>query len=171
MLFVAAGESVSSDTSLGCGADVDIALVAWQAAEDDPEAGAAAGMCADPAAPRWLQLSPSQEPANLTGTAGPGLGMSSPLSPKEELGLFAWLIRHQVPFIVPIRNCFAHPGLKEFGSSIYLPINDDPESHRPAENSWASYGAGALLPGWAVVAGHSRACPSVQVQYTNFCFK
>ncbi|XP_068864864.1 ral GTPase-activating protein subunit alpha-2 isoform X1 [Aphelocoma coerulescens] len=62
-------ESVSSDTSLGCGADVDIALVAWQAAEDDPEAGAAAGMCADPAAPRWLQLSPSQEPANLTDSS------------------------------------------------------------------------------------------------------
>ncbi|XP_053794210.1 ral GTPase-activating protein subunit alpha-2 isoform X2 [Vidua chalybeata] len=35
-------ESVSSDTSLGCGADVDITLVAWQAAEDDPEAGSAA---------------------------------------------------------------------------------------------------------------------------------
>ncbi|NWV28412.1 RGPA2 protein, partial [Origma solitaria] len=62
-------ESVSSDTSLGCGADMDIALVAWQAAEDDPEAGAATGMCADPAAPRWLQLSPSQEPANLTDSS------------------------------------------------------------------------------------------------------
>ncbi|OWK51658.1 Ral GTPase-activating protein subunit alpha-2, partial [Lonchura striata] len=59
-------ESVSSDTSLGCGADVDIALVAWQAAEDDPEAGSAVGTGEDPAAPRWLQLSPSQEPTNLT---------------------------------------------------------------------------------------------------------
>ncbi|NXQ29636.1 RGPA2 protein, partial [Alaudala cheleensis] len=57
-------ESVSSDASLGCAADVDITLVAWQAAEDDPEAGP--GMGADPAAPRWLQLSPSQEPTNLT---------------------------------------------------------------------------------------------------------
>ncbi|XP_053829905.1 ral GTPase-activating protein subunit alpha-2 isoform X2 [Vidua macroura] len=35
-------ESMSSDTSLGCGADVDITLVAWQAAEDDPKAGSAA---------------------------------------------------------------------------------------------------------------------------------
>ncbi|NXE96653.1 RGPA2 protein, partial [Menura novaehollandiae] len=61
-------ESVSSDTSLGCGADVDIALVAWQAAEDDAEAGVATGMCVDPAAPRWLQLSPS-EPANLTDSS------------------------------------------------------------------------------------------------------
>ncbi|NWV08905.1 RGPA2 protein, partial [Ptilonorhynchus violaceus] len=61
-------ESVSSDTSLGCGADVDIALLPWQAAEDDPEAGAATGTCADPAAPRWLQLSPS-EPANLTDSS------------------------------------------------------------------------------------------------------
>ncbi|XP_072783422.1 ral GTPase-activating protein subunit alpha-2 isoform X3 [Taeniopygia guttata] len=58
-------ESMSSDTSLGCGADVDIALVAWQA-EDDPEAGSAVGTGEDPAAPRWLQLSPSQEPTNLT---------------------------------------------------------------------------------------------------------
>ncbi|RLW07126.1 hypothetical protein DV515_00004287 [Chloebia gouldiae] len=62
-------ESVSSDTSLGCGADVDIALVAWQAAEDDPEAGSAVGTGEDPAAPRWLQLSPSQEPTNLTDSS------------------------------------------------------------------------------------------------------
>ncbi|NWX53627.1 RGPA2 protein, partial [Promerops cafer] len=66
-------ESVSSDASLGCGADVDIALVAWQArmleAEDDPEAGPAVGAGGDPAAPRWLQLSPSQEPANLTDSS------------------------------------------------------------------------------------------------------
>ncbi|NXO43019.1 RGPA2 protein, partial [Locustella ochotensis] len=58
-------ESVSSDTSLGCAADVDIALAAWQAAEDDPEAGHGT----DPAAPRWLQLSPSQEPTNLTDSS------------------------------------------------------------------------------------------------------
>ncbi|NWV56259.1 RGPA2 protein, partial [Daphoenositta chrysoptera] len=62
-------ESVSSDTSLGCAADVDIVLVAWQEAEDDPEARPAAGTRADPAAPRWLQLSPSQEPANLTDSS------------------------------------------------------------------------------------------------------
>ncbi|NXU34253.1 RGPA2 protein, partial [Drymodes brunneopygia] len=62
-------ESVSSDTSLGCGADVDIALVAWQGTEDDPEAGVAAGMGGDPTAPHWLQLSPSQEPANLTDSS------------------------------------------------------------------------------------------------------
>ncbi|NXO23135.1 RGPA2 protein, partial [Cisticola juncidis] len=60
-------ESVSSDTSLGCAADVDIALVAWQTAEDDPEAGLGTG--GDPAAPRWLQLSPSREPANLTDSS------------------------------------------------------------------------------------------------------
>uniref|UniRef100_A0A8C3XCC3 Ral GTPase activating protein catalytic subunit alpha 2 n=1 Tax=Cyanoderma ruficeps TaxID=181631 RepID=A0A8C3XCC3_9PASS len=60
-------ESVSSDTSLGCAADVDIALVAWQAAEDDPEARPGTG--ADPVAPRWLQLSPSQEPTNLTDSS------------------------------------------------------------------------------------------------------
>ncbi|NXV05177.1 RGPA2 protein, partial [Cettia cetti] len=58
-------ESVSSDTSLGCAADVDITLVAWQGAEDDPEAGPGT----DPVAPRWLQLSPSQEPANLTDSS------------------------------------------------------------------------------------------------------
>ncbi|NXI11430.1 RGPA2 protein, partial [Irena cyanogastra] len=58
-------ESMSSDASLGCGADVDIALVAWQVAEDDPKAGPAAGTGGDPAAPHWLQLNPSQEPANL----------------------------------------------------------------------------------------------------------
>ncbi|RMC08055.1 hypothetical protein DUI87_15528 [Hirundo rustica rustica] len=57
-------ESVSSDTSLGCAADVDITLVAWQAVEDDSEAGLGTGV--DPVAPRWLQLSPSQEPTNLT---------------------------------------------------------------------------------------------------------
>ncbi|XP_063247342.1 ral GTPase-activating protein subunit alpha-2 isoform X2 [Prinia subflava] len=60
-------ESVSSDTSLGCAADVDIALVAWQTAEDDPEAGLGTGM--DPAAKGWLQLSPSQEPTNLTDSS------------------------------------------------------------------------------------------------------
>ncbi|KAI1240313.1 hypothetical protein IHE44_0008729, partial [Lamprotornis superbus] len=49
--------------------DMDIALVAWQGAEDDPEAGLAAGTGGDPAAPRWLQLSPSQEPANLTDSS------------------------------------------------------------------------------------------------------
>uniref|UniRef100_A0A8C3U7Z3 Ral GTPase activating protein catalytic subunit alpha 2 n=1 Tax=Catharus ustulatus TaxID=91951 RepID=A0A8C3U7Z3_CATUS len=49
--------------------DVDIALVAWQGAEDDPEAAVAAGTGGDPTAPRWLQLSPSQEPANLTDSS------------------------------------------------------------------------------------------------------
>ncbi|XP_062346719.1 ral GTPase-activating protein subunit alpha-2 [Cinclus cinclus] len=62
-------ESLSSEASLGCAADVDMALVAWQGAEDDPEAGVAAGTGGDPAAPRWLQLSPSQEPANLTDSS------------------------------------------------------------------------------------------------------
>ncbi|NXH87736.1 RGPA2 protein, partial [Edolisoma coerulescens] len=38
-------------------------------AEDDAEAGAAAGTCADPTAPRWLQLGPSREPANLTDSS------------------------------------------------------------------------------------------------------
>ncbi|XP_039241716.1 ral GTPase-activating protein subunit alpha-2 isoform X3 [Pipra filicauda] len=63
-------ESVSSDASLGCGADVDIALLPWQAAEDDPDPdpAAAAELCVDPTAPRWLQLSPS-EPANLTDSS------------------------------------------------------------------------------------------------------
>ncbi|NWY72032.1 RGPA2 protein, partial [Erithacus rubecula] len=58
-------ESLSSDASLGCAAEVDIALVSWQGAEDDPEAGQGG----DPAAPPWLQLSPSQEPANLTDSS------------------------------------------------------------------------------------------------------
>ncbi|NXH59006.1 RGPA2 protein, partial [Rhabdornis inornatus] len=62
-------ESLSSDASLGCAGDMDIALVAWQGAEDDPEAGVAAGTGGDPAAPRWLQLGPSQEPANLTDSS------------------------------------------------------------------------------------------------------
>uniref|UniRef100_A0A803VXH9 Ral GTPase activating protein catalytic subunit alpha 2 n=1 Tax=Ficedula albicollis TaxID=59894 RepID=A0A803VXH9_FICAL len=53
----------------GAFSDVDIALVAWQGAEDDPEAGLAAGPAGDPAAPPWLQLSPSQEPANLTDSS------------------------------------------------------------------------------------------------------
>ncbi|XP_033369161.1 ral GTPase-activating protein subunit alpha-2 [Parus major] len=56
-------ESLSSDTSLGCATDVDVALVAWQGDEDE------AGTGTDPAAPRWLQLSPSQEPANLTDSS------------------------------------------------------------------------------------------------------
>uniref|UniRef100_A0A8D2PJS4 Ral GTPase activating protein catalytic subunit alpha 2 n=1 Tax=Zosterops lateralis melanops TaxID=1220523 RepID=A0A8D2PJS4_ZOSLA len=60
-------ESMSSDTSLGCAADVDITLVAWQAAEDDPEARLGTG--ADPVTPHWLQLSPSQEPTNLTDSS------------------------------------------------------------------------------------------------------
>ncbi|KAL2305615.1 hypothetical protein Nmel_003497, partial [Mimus melanotis] len=63
-------ESLSSEASLGCAADVDIALVAWQGcAEDDPEPGVAPGTGGDPSAPRWLQLSPSQEPANLTDSS------------------------------------------------------------------------------------------------------
>ncbi|NXM66853.1 RGPA2 protein, partial [Serilophus lunatus] len=33
-------ESVSSDTSLGCGADVDITLLPWQEPQEDPEPGA-----------------------------------------------------------------------------------------------------------------------------------
>ncbi|NWS92114.1 RGPA2 protein, partial [Toxostoma redivivum] len=63
-------ESLSSEASLGCAADVDIALVTWQGcAEDDPEPGVAPGTGGDPSAPRWLQLSPSQEPANLTDSS------------------------------------------------------------------------------------------------------
>ncbi|KAJ7426061.1 Ral GTPase activating protein catalytic alpha subunit 2 [Willisornis vidua] len=55
-------ESVSSDT------DVDIALLPWQAPEDEPEPGAAPEVCVDGTAPRWLQLSPS-EPAALTDSS------------------------------------------------------------------------------------------------------
>ncbi|XP_014750509.1 PREDICTED: ral GTPase-activating protein subunit alpha-2, partial [Sturnus vulgaris] len=61
--------SLSSEASLGCAGDMDIALVAWQGPEDDAEAGLASGPGGDPAAPRWLQLSPSQEPANLTDSS------------------------------------------------------------------------------------------------------
>lgn len=64
----AAGESVSSDTSIGYNNEVEIALIPWQASEDDPEVNASADVCVGADGPRWLQLSPS-DTANLTGTA------------------------------------------------------------------------------------------------------
>lgn len=71
MIFInpllALGESVSSDTSIGYNNEVEIALIPWQASEDDHEVNASADVCVDPDAPRWLQLSPS-DTANLTGT-------------------------------------------------------------------------------------------------------
>ncbi|KFO90124.1 Ral GTPase-activating protein subunit alpha-2, partial [Buceros rhinoceros silvestris] len=60
--------SVSSDTSLGYNDEVEIALIPWQAAEEDQEVNTTAGVCVDPDAPRWLQLSPS-ETANLTDSS------------------------------------------------------------------------------------------------------
>lgn len=71
MIFInpllALGESVSSDTSIGYNNEVEIALIPWQASEEDHEVNASADVCVDPDAPRWLQLSPS-DTANLTGT-------------------------------------------------------------------------------------------------------
>ncbi|XP_071594846.1 ral GTPase-activating protein subunit alpha-2 isoform X4 [Heliangelus exortis] len=61
-------ESVSSDTSVGYNNEVEIALIPWQAAEDDHEVNASADVCVDPDAPRWLQLSPS-DTANLTDSS------------------------------------------------------------------------------------------------------
>ncbi|KFV97188.1 Ral GTPase-activating protein subunit alpha-2, partial [Eurypyga helias] len=61
-------ESVSSDTSIGYNNDVEIALIPWQALEDDHEVTAPADVCVDPSAPNWLQLSPS-DTANLTDSS------------------------------------------------------------------------------------------------------
>ncbi|KAK4823767.1 hypothetical protein QYF61_006222 [Mycteria americana] len=61
-------ESVSSDTSIGYNNEVEIALIPWQASEDDHEVNAPADVCVDPDAPRWLQLSPS-DTANLTDSS------------------------------------------------------------------------------------------------------
>lgn len=70
MIFIhpllALGESVSSDTSIGYNNEVEIALIPWQASEEDQEVNASTDVCVDPDAPRWLQLSPSDN-ANLTG--------------------------------------------------------------------------------------------------------
>uniref|UniRef100_A0A8C4TSF1 Ral GTPase activating protein catalytic subunit alpha 2 n=1 Tax=Falco tinnunculus TaxID=100819 RepID=A0A8C4TSF1_FALTI len=61
-------ESVSSDTSIGYNNEVEIALIPWQASEEDHEVNASADICVDPDAPRWLQLSPS-DTANLTDSS------------------------------------------------------------------------------------------------------
>ncbi|KFP83986.1 Ral GTPase-activating protein subunit alpha-2, partial [Acanthisitta chloris] len=63
-------ESVSSDTSLGYGADAEITLMPWQVAEDDHEVNVEVRpeVCVDPGTPRWLQLSPS-DTANLTDSS------------------------------------------------------------------------------------------------------
>ncbi|KAM6208067.1 ral GTPase-activating protein subunit alpha-2 isoform 6-T6 [Sarcoramphus papa] len=61
-------ESVSSDTSIGYNNEVEIALIPWQASEEDHEVNASADVCVDPDAPRWLQLSPS-DAANLTDSS------------------------------------------------------------------------------------------------------
>lgn len=73
-VIFALGASVSSDTSLGYNDEVEIALIPWQAAEEEQEVNAAAGVCVDPDAPRWLQLSPS-ETANLTGAVVQSMGL------------------------------------------------------------------------------------------------
>lgn len=57
---------MSSDTSIGDSAEVEMALLPWPAAQDEQDGRTAA--CADPDTPRWLQLSPS-DTANLTGAA------------------------------------------------------------------------------------------------------
>ncbi|KAM4678752.1 ral GTPase-activating protein subunit alpha-2 isoform 6-T8 [Amazona ochrocephala] len=61
-------ESVSSDTSIGYNNEVEIALIPWQASEDDPEVNASADVCVGADAPRWLQLSPS-DTTNLTDSS------------------------------------------------------------------------------------------------------
>uniref|UniRef100_A0A8B9N7E2 Ral GTPase activating protein catalytic alpha subunit 2 n=1 Tax=Accipiter nisus TaxID=211598 RepID=A0A8B9N7E2_9AVES len=61
-------ESVSSDTSNGYNNEVEIALIPWQASEEDHEVNASADVSVDPDAPRWLQLSPS-DTANLTDSS------------------------------------------------------------------------------------------------------
>uniref|UniRef100_A0A8C3JZK5 Ral GTPase activating protein catalytic subunit alpha 2 n=1 Tax=Calidris pygmaea TaxID=425635 RepID=A0A8C3JZK5_9CHAR len=61
-------ESVSSDTSIGYNNEVEIALIPWQASEDDHEVNTSADVCVDPDAPRWLQISPS-DTANLTDSS------------------------------------------------------------------------------------------------------
>ncbi|XP_031459211.1 ral GTPase-activating protein subunit alpha-2 isoform X1 [Phasianus colchicus] len=61
-------ESVSSDTSIGYNNEVEIALIPWQASEEDQEVNASTDVCVDPDAPRWLQLSPSDN-ANLTDSS------------------------------------------------------------------------------------------------------
>ncbi|XP_064915519.1 ral GTPase-activating protein subunit alpha-2 isoform X2 [Columba livia] len=58
--------SVSSDTSIGDSAEVEMALLPWPAAQDEQDGRTAA--CADPDTPRWLQLSPS-DTANLTDSS------------------------------------------------------------------------------------------------------
>uniref|UniRef100_A0A8C3M0R3 Ral GTPase activating protein catalytic subunit alpha 2 n=1 Tax=Chrysolophus pictus TaxID=9089 RepID=A0A8C3M0R3_CHRPC len=61
-------ESVSSDTSIGYNNEVEIALIPWQGSEEDQEVNASTDVCVDPDAPRWLQLSPSDN-ANLTDSS------------------------------------------------------------------------------------------------------
>ncbi|OXB58536.1 hypothetical protein ASZ78_009875 [Callipepla squamata] len=61
-------ESVSSDTSIGFNNEVEIALIPWQASEEDHEVNASTDVGVDPDAPRWLQLSPSDN-ANLTDSS------------------------------------------------------------------------------------------------------
>ncbi|XP_065489145.1 ral GTPase-activating protein subunit alpha-2 isoform X2 [Caloenas nicobarica] len=59
--------SVSSDTSIEYSTEVEMALLPWPAVQDEHD-GQAAEVCADPDAPRWLQLSPS-DTANLTDSS------------------------------------------------------------------------------------------------------
>ncbi|KAI6072051.1 Ral GTPase-activating protein subunit alpha-2 isoform X3 [Aix galericulata] len=61
-------ESVSSDTSIGYNNEVEIALIPWQASEEDHEVNASTDVCVDTDAPHWLQLSPSDN-ANLTDSS------------------------------------------------------------------------------------------------------
>uniref|UniRef100_A0A493TUQ9 Ral GTPase activating protein catalytic subunit alpha 2 n=1 Tax=Anas platyrhynchos platyrhynchos TaxID=8840 RepID=A0A493TUQ9_ANAPP len=61
-------DSVSSDTSIGYNNEVEIALIPWQASEEDHEVNASTDVCVDTDAPHWLQLSPSDN-ANLTDSS------------------------------------------------------------------------------------------------------
>uniref|UniRef100_A0A8B9C2D2 Ral GTPase activating protein catalytic subunit alpha 2 n=1 Tax=Anser brachyrhynchus TaxID=132585 RepID=A0A8B9C2D2_9AVES len=61
-------ESVSSDTSIGYNNEVEIALIPWQASEEDHEVNASTDVCVDTDAPHWLQLSPADN-ANLTDSS------------------------------------------------------------------------------------------------------
>lgn len=74
LVIFALGASVSSDTSLGYNDEVEMALIPWQVTEEDQEVNATEGVCVDPDAPRWLQLSPS-ETANLTGAVVQNVGL------------------------------------------------------------------------------------------------
>lgn len=60
------GESVSSDTALGCNNDTELSMSSWQTCEEDTELNSPTDVVADSDAHHWLQLSP-MDASNLTG--------------------------------------------------------------------------------------------------------